>query len=111
MTLRRLPALAALLSAGLAALVGASLDSPRLAHACAFFAPKLPESARRPSVVRAKLVIAPDGKVRSSVDGGSDLPDSRTVACCLRVLGRAEFPKPDHGEVKVDYALELTRGT
>jgi len=40
--------------------------------------------------------------------GGSDLPDSRVVACVLRAYSSLSFPPPKEGIVTVTYPLSFT---
>jgi hypothetical protein len=55
--------------------------------------------------VTARFVIARDGSVATVHSGGSDLPDSKVVACVLRAYGTLSFPAPSEGIVKVTYPL------
>ena len=55
--------------------------------------------------VTARFVIARDGSVATVQSGGSDLPDSRVVACVLHAYGSLTFPAPKDGVVRVSYPL------
>lgn len=58
--------------------------------------------------VTARFVIARDGSVATVQSGGSDLPDSRVVACVLRTYSSLSFPPPKEGIVTVTYPLSFT---
>jgi hypothetical protein len=58
--------------------------------------------------VTARFVIARDGSVATVQSGGSDLPDSRVVACVLRTYSSLSFPPPREGIVTVTYPLSFT---
>jgi hypothetical protein len=55
--------------------------------------------------VAVRFVIGPDGLVRTSADGGSDLPDAGVVACIVRGFSNLSFPQPESGSVAVVYPL------
>lgn len=55
--------------------------------------------------VTVKFVIAQTGAVSTASDGGSDLPDSKVIACVVKAFGALKFPKPDSGIVTVVYPL------
>ena len=64
-----------------------------------------PKLAGRVSV---KFVIDMHGKVTSAVDAGSDLPDTKTIACVVGVFGKLAFPEPEGGGiVTVVYPIVL----
>jgi hypothetical protein len=58
--------------------------------------------------VTARFVIARDGSVATVQSGGSDLPDSRVVACVLRTYSSLSFPPPKEGIVTVTYPLTFS---
>jgi hypothetical protein len=58
--------------------------------------------------VTARFVIARDGSVATVQSGGSDLPDSRVVACVLRTYSSLSFPPPKEGIVTVTYPLSFS---
>jgi FHA domain-containing protein len=60
--------------------------------------------------VSVRFVIARDGSVASTSNGGSDLPDSGVVACVVRSFGGLSFPQPEGGIVTVVYPLTLNPG-
>lgn len=55
--------------------------------------------------VAVKFVIDREGSVATAQDGGSDLPDTDTVACVVRAFSGLSFPKPEGGIVTVLYPL------
>jgi hypothetical protein len=58
--------------------------------------------------VTTKLVLAPDGTVRRTQDGGSDLPDPNVAVCIYRAFSRVTFPRSDGVEVVVSVPLSLS---
>ncbi len=58
--------------------------------------------------VTVSFVIGRDGSVSSVGDGGSDLPDTRVVACVERAFYALSFPQPEGGIVTVKYPLLLS---
>lgn len=60
--------------------------------------------------VAVSFVIGVDGKVTSARDGGSDMPDSATIACVVRVFRDLAFPKPEGGIVRVTYPVMFSPG-
>jgi outer membrane biosynthesis protein TonB len=55
--------------------------------------------------VQVKFVIDRSGAVASSIDDGSDLPDTAAVACVVRAFGALQFPQPEGGLVTVVYPI------
>ncbi len=51
--------------------------------------------------VTTKFVIDRDGSVKSSQDGGSDMPDLGVTQCVVRAFGNLSFPQPEGGIVQV----------
>jgi photosystem II stability/assembly factor-like uncharacterized protein len=58
--------------------------------------------------VAVKFVIARDGSVMTSQDGGSDLADDGVRQCVVRSFGTLSFPKPEGGIVTVVYPIVLS---
>jgi Ca-activated chloride channel family protein len=58
--------------------------------------------------VSARFVIGRDGTVHETRNGGSDLPDSRVVACVLATYGKLRFPKPERNISTVQSPLLFT---
>ncbi len=48
-----------------------------------------------------KFVIAADGSVKSTQDGGSDMPDQGVTMCVVHAFGNLSFPQPEGGIVTV----------
>jgi hypothetical protein len=62
--------------------------------------------------VSVRFVIAPDGRVRSASNAGSDLPDPAVVACVTAAFGALSFPRPEGGGVVVvTYPIVFRPGT
>ena len=58
-----------------------------------------------------RLVIGPDGVVKSSVAGSTDLRDPVLVQCAVAVFGKMTFPKPEGGgDVVVTYPVVFSPG-
>ncbi len=51
--------------------------------------------------VSTKFVIAHDGSVSTTQDGGSDMPDQNVTSCVVRAHGNLSFPQPEGGIVIV----------
>lgn len=63
---------------------------------------------RNPSLegrVVARFVIARDGSVATSVNGGSNLPDASVIHCVVSSFRALAFPQPEGGTVTVSYPL------
>jgi hypothetical protein len=60
--------------------------------------------------VTTKFVIAPDGSVTMSADGGSDFPDTAVTQCVVRVFNGLSFPSREHGQVTVIYPIVFQAG-
>jgi hypothetical protein len=60
--------------------------------------------------VTIRFVIGRHGEVVSAADAGSDLGDSRTVACVVRAVKALSFPAPKSGPVTVQYPFLFTPG-
>jgi hypothetical protein len=60
--------------------------------------------------VSVRFVIDVDGSVREARDGGSDLPDSATIACIVRAMYGLSFPAPQGGTVTVTYPFLFSPG-
>jgi hypothetical protein len=60
--------------------------------------------------VAVKFVIDLDGKIRTAMDGGSDLPDPDVVACCVEHFKQVQFPNPEGGIVTVVYPIIFNPG-
>jgi hypothetical protein len=60
--------------------------------------------------VVTKFVIARDGSVSMSQDGGSDMPDKAVTSCIVRSFGSLSFPSPQGGAAFVTYPLMLAPG-
>jgi hypothetical protein len=58
--------------------------------------------------VAVKFVIARDGSVETSADGGSDLPDTTVTECVVRAFGGLSFPTPEGGIVTVSYPITFS---
>lgn len=54
-----------------------------------------------------RFVIGADGVLSFVVNGGTDLPDGRTVQCLLDTLRGLLFPRPEAGIVTVVYPIVL----
>ena len=65
-------------------------------------------SANLQGRVTVKFVIARDGSVATTADGGSDLPDQGVVKCVVRGFGNLSFPEPEGGLVTVVYPILFT---
>lgn len=61
--------------------------------------------------ITTRFVIDASGAVKTTADGGSDLPDDAVVGCVVRVFGNLSFPQPAKGEVTVVYPLMFNPGT
>ncbi|HEX8792362.1 MAG TPA: AgmX/PglI C-terminal domain-containing protein [Polyangiaceae bacterium] len=55
--------------------------------------------------VTVKFLIARDGSVAFSADGGSDIPDTGVRQCVISSFTQLSFPSPDSGVVTVVYPL------
>jgi hypothetical protein len=55
--------------------------------------------------VKLRFVIERDGSVARVSDGGSDLPDQRSIDCIAEGFFALEFPKPEAGPVYVLYPV------
>jgi hypothetical protein len=67
--------------------------------------------ARNPTLqgrVTTRFLIARDGSVAYTADGGSDLPDANIVACVVRAFSGLSFPEPAGGTVSVDYPIAFS---
>jgi Ca-activated chloride channel family protein len=60
--------------------------------------------------VSVKFVIDRSGAVSTTMDGGSDLPDTRVVQCVVQGFGNLSFPQPDTGIVTVVYPITFAPG-
>jgi hypothetical protein len=55
--------------------------------------------------VAVRFVIGRDGRVVSTADADSNLPDRVAVACVIAAFGTLQFPPPSGGEVTVVYPI------
>ncbi|MFO0743349.1 MAG: AgmX/PglI C-terminal domain-containing protein, partial [Labilithrix sp.] len=55
--------------------------------------------------VSVRFVIAADGSVTTSGNGGSDLPDASVVSCVVSAVRGLTFPQPEGGVVTVVYPI------
>jgi hypothetical protein len=58
----------------------------------------------RPKVsgrISVNFVVDETGAVENAVDGGSDLPDRRMVACVVSAVSKLSFPAPESGRASV----------
>jgi hypothetical protein len=60
--------------------------------------------------ITIKFVIDLEGRVTSTVDAGSDLPDREIVQCVADAFKKLRFPKPEGGIVTVVYPLVFNPG-
>jgi hypothetical protein len=60
--------------------------------------------------VVTKFIIDRDGTVSFVADGGSDMPDPKTVDCVVKKFGAFVFPKPEGGAVTVVYPIMFNPG-
>lgn len=60
--------------------------------------------------VTVRFVIASDGSVSDTANGGSDLPDEEVVECVIRGFVGLRFPAPTGGIVTVQYPIMLQPG-
>lgn len=58
--------------------------------------------------VTTRFLIARDGSVSVSADGGSDLPDAKVVSCVVGAFAQLSFPEPAGGTVTVDYPIAFS---
>jgi hypothetical protein len=68
---------------------------------------------RNPSLagrIAVRLIVSQDGKVASSGDGGSDVPDATVLGCVIRSFASLAFPPPDSGIVNVTYPISFSPG-
>jgi hypothetical protein len=57
--------------------------------------------------VTVRFVIGSDGSVKTTSDGGSDLPDPDVIQCVFDAFRALKFPKPEGGIVTVVYPIQL----
>ena len=60
--------------------------------------------------ITVKFVIAPDGAVERTSNGGSDLPDQTVVTCVVQSFQSLSFPQPEGGKVLVTYPIMFVPG-
>lgn len=60
--------------------------------------------------VRLRFVIGTDGNVARVIDSGSDLPDPEVVVCVAESFFALRFPKPEGGNVHLQYRFHLNSG-
>ncbi|MFO0759132.1 MAG: VIT domain-containing protein [Byssovorax sp.] len=60
--------------------------------------------------VSVRFMIDLDGSVSLAANGGSDLPDSATVACVVNAFRGLSFPQPEGGRITVVYPLMFSPG-
>jgi outer membrane biosynthesis protein TonB len=60
--------------------------------------------------VTVRFVIGRRGQVLRAADAGSDVPDSRTIACVVRAMKALAFPAPKSGPVTVQYPFLFSPG-
>ena len=58
--------------------------------------------------VTTRFLIARDGTVAVSGDGGSDMPDAKVVSCVVGAFAQLSFPEPAGGTVTVDYPIAFS---
>jgi len=58
--------------------------------------------------VTTRFLIARDGSVAASGDGGSDIPDPKVLSCVVGAFAQLSFPEPAGGTVTVDYPIAFS---
>jgi len=60
--------------------------------------------------VTTRFIIDREGAVSTASNGGSDLPDSKVVACVVSAFYGVSFPAPQNGVVRVNYPILFSPG-
>jgi hypothetical protein len=60
--------------------------------------------------VVVRFIIGRDGTVSNASNGGSDLPDTKTVSCVISMYYWLRFPQPEGGIVTVVYPILFSPG-
>lgn len=61
--------------------------------------------------VSVRFIIDRSGRVSSTANAGSDLPDSAVVSCVVRSFSGMSFPEPENGIVSVTYPISFSPGS